>query len=93
MNKGTGVAAVVPAGLLVTMGVRARPSGPGGGHGGPGGHVGSGHSSGGFSGRSVGHAIGHSFGHVFGRHAKASSAADEMEPPVAGATVVHGKTV
>lgn len=87
------VAVVVLAGLLITMGVRARSSGPGGGHGGPGGHGGGGHSSGMSSGKSVGHAIGHSFGHVFGRHGKASSSAHDMEPPLAGAGLVHGKVV
>ena len=87
------VAVVVVAGLLVTMGVRARPGGPDGGHGGPGGHGGGGRSSGLSSGRGVGHAIGHSFGHVFGRHGKSSSSAHDMEPPLAGAGIVHGKVV
>jgi hypothetical protein len=83
-------AVVVLAGLLVTIAVGARPSGTGGG---PGGHGGGGRSSGLSSGRSVGHAIGHSFGHVFGRHGKASSSAHDMEPPLAGAVLVHGKIV
>jgi hypothetical protein len=87
------VAVMMLAGMLVTMGVRGRPSGPGGGHGGPGGHGGGGRSSGLSSGRGVGHAIGHSFGHLFGRHGNASNSAHDMAPPLAGAAVVHGKTV
>jgi hypothetical protein len=87
------LAVVILAGLLVTMGVRARPSGPGGGHGGPGGHGGGGHSSGLSSGRGAGHAMGHSFGHLFGRHGKASNSGHDMAPPLAGAAVVHGKIV
>jgi hypothetical protein len=83
------VAVVLLAGLLVTMGVCARPSGTGGGHGGPGGHGGGGLSSG----RGVGHAMGHSFGHLFGHHGKASNSAHDMEPPLAGAVLVHGKIV
>jgi hypothetical protein len=88
MKKRIRAAVVMLAGSLVT-GVRARPSGTGGGHGGPGG----GRSSGISSGRGVGHSVGHSFGHLFGRHGKASSSAHDMAPPLAGAAVVHGKIV
>lgn len=67
----------------------------GGGSGGQSGRGGfsSGRSSGPSSGRGIGHAIGHSFSRLFGHHNKAPSSAHDMAPPLAGATVLHGKVV
>lgn len=97
MKHWTLVAVVMLAGLLAAMGVYARSGGSGsgggsGGHGGRGGFS-SGRSSGPSSGRGIGHAIGHSFSRFFGRHNKAPSSAHDMAPPLAGATVLHGKVV
>jgi len=90
------VAVLILAGLLTAAGAPAGPGGGGGGHGGSGGHGGghfSGHSSGHTGGGGFGHAVGHSFGRLFGRHGKATDSAHDLEPPVAGAALLHGKDV
>jgi len=96
MKCQTRMAVLLLAGLLTAAGAPAGPGGGGGGHGGSGGHGGghfSGHSSGHSGGGSFGHAVGHSFGRLFGRHGKATDSAHELEPPVAGAALLHGKDV
>jgi hypothetical protein len=81
MKLWTRVTVVMLAGLLATMGSRARAVGSGGGpggHGGSGGHGGrGGFSSGRSSGAGIGHAIGHSLGHLFGHHSKVTGNAHD----------------
>jgi hypothetical protein len=102
MKSQTRVAVLILAGFLTAAGAPADPGGGGSGGGsGHGGGSSGGHGGGHFSGRSsghsggggFGHAIGHSFGRMFGRHGKASDSAHELEPPVAGAALLHGKVV
>ena len=95
MKDWTRVPVMMLIGLLATVGLHARSggsiSGGGpGGHGGSGGHGGRGGVS---SARGVGHAIGHSFGNLFGRHSKAAGSVHDMVPPLAGATVLHGRVM